>query len=283
MIEIVRAPAHLQIQDAGFAGYRNLGLPRSGAMDQAALAAGNALVGNAPNDAALEWAVNGGTIRFGSAATVAVTGARVHGRIGQRMLLSNTTFEVQAGTVLEIDRFISGRFMYLCISPSVAVDQVFGSRSTYTPAKIGGFEGRRLRAGDMVAHRQARSGKSAEPVPSPNYSSSLIRTRPGPQAGVLNGRLLTYILNTSFTVSTASDRTGYRLDGPAADVAGLTQIVSEPACEGAIQITDGGTPIVLMADGPTIGGYNKVAVAVTADLPILAQKTPGESVRFSLV
>jgi antagonist of KipI len=199
------------------------------------------------------------------------------------MLLSNTPFEVQAGTVIEIDRFISGRFMYLCISPAIAVAQVFGSRSTYTPAKIGGFEGRRLRAGDIVPQQQGGAGNPLEPFPSTNYSSSVIRIRPGPQADVLNGRLLAHILNTSFTVSTASDRTGYRLDGPAADVTGLTQILSEPACEGAVQITDGGTPIVLMADGPTIGGYNKVAVAIAADLPILAQKCPGESLRFSLV
>ncbi|MBA3656931.1 MAG: biotin-dependent carboxyltransferase family protein [Gemmatimonadaceae bacterium] len=283
MIKVVRAPAHLAVQDAGFSGQRRIGLPRAGAMDLSALALGNMLVGNVPGEAALEWAVNGGTLRFDRSVTVALTGARPRGRVGNRMLQLNTALEIPAGTVLEIDRIVSGRFLYISLSPSLDLDAVLGSRSTYAPARIGGFEGRRLRTGDQLP-LQAPAAKNSGRAPAiPNYAASIIRVMRAPQSGVLGGRLLSHLLKNSFTISAASDRMGYRLEGPAADVTGLLQILSEPACEGAIQITDSGTPIVLMADGPTIGGYNKIAVTVPADLPILAQKNPGEAVRFTLI
>jgi allophanate hydrolase subunit 2 len=38
-----------------------------------------------------------------------------------------------------------------------------------------------------------------------------------------------------------------------------------------------------MADAPTIGGYPKIAVVSEADLPILAQRRPGERIRFELI
>lgn len=283
MIEITRAPAYLALQDLGFRGHRNIGLPRSGAMDLFAITMGNGLVGNASREAAFEWSLSGGTIRFTRAVTIALTGARVHGRLGNTMIQRDTQIRVAAGTVLEIDRFITGRFLYLCVSPPPMTAAVFGSRSTYAPTRIGGYEGRRLRTGDQVA-QAAESENAATVHAGPiSYSGSVIRVTRGPQSEVLSGRLLAHLLENRFTVSASSDRMGYRLDGPSVDVAGLTQILSEPACEGAIQITDGGTPIVLMADGPTIGGYNKIAVALAADMSILAQKTPGETVRFALI
>jgi antagonist of KipI len=282
MIEIVRAPAHLVVQDLGFKGMRSTGLPRAGAMDPAALQAGNRLVGNRDDEAALEWAVSGGAIRFTKDVTIAITGAHAHGRVGSQLLTTGAAIRVSAGATLEIDRISSGRFLYLCISPAISIPQVFGSRSTYIPAGIGGFNGRRLRNGDELTLASHETGVSAAPFAAPDYSRDVIRIVRAPQSDVLDGKLLAFLCENRFTVSHASDRTGYRLDGPSAPVEGLKQILSEPACEGAIQITDAGTPIVLMADGPTIGGYNKVAVVAKYDLGILAQKPPGATVLFAL-
>jgi hypothetical protein len=50
---------------------------------------------------------------------------------------------------------------------------------------------------------------------------------------------------------------------------------------GSIQVPSDGRPIVMMADGPTTGGYPKIATVVTSDLPLLAQLVPGQGeVRF---
>jgi len=50
-----------------------------------------------------------------------------------------------------------------------------------------------------------------------------------------------------------------------------------------IQLPPGGEPIVLMADGPTIGGYLIAGAVISADLGALAQLAPGEAVRFKAV
>lgn len=282
MIEILKAPAHLVVQDRGFRGQRHIGIPRAGAMDLAALALGNSLVGNHPESAAMEWGLSAGAIRFREDTKIALTGAHVHGRRGQLSLTMNVGVDVEAGTTLEIDRFLTGRFLYIAVSPGLEIEPVRGSRSTYLAAGIGGFNGRRLRAGDLIPQSGSDGLFDGTVASRPDYRQTTLRIIPGPQHGVLHGRLLQYITGSEFRVSRTSDRTGYRLEGPAIDVSGLGQILSEPACEGAIQVTDSGTPIVLMADGPTIGGYNKIAVLTGDDLPILAQKTPGDKVRFAL-
>jgi allophanate hydrolase subunit 2 len=90
------------------------------------------------------------------------------------------------------------------------------------------------------------------------------------------------LLETEFRISNSSDRTGYRLQGPAlkTDVATLP---SEAGCPGTIQVPGDGKPIVLMADAPTVGGYPKIAVVSEADLPIIAQRASGETIRFELI
>ena len=49
---------------------------------------------------------------------------------------------------------------------------------------------------------------------------------------------------------------------------------------GAIQVTHAGELIVSLADHPTTGGYPVIATVITADLPLLAQARPGDTVRF---
>jgi antagonist of KipI len=282
MIEILRAPAHLVLQDFGFVGYRKIGLPRSGAMDPHSLSLGNSLVGNSAGEVGFEWALGGGTVRFNADVSIAFTGAVVHGRLGQGAVAMNRAMRVKAGTTLEIDRFSSGRFVYMCVSPAPAITPTFGSKSTYSPAGIGGFEGRRLKTGDKIPLTGTTNAIQTPEVVELDRKRSTFRVVPGPQATALDGKLLEFILRSEFEISRNSDRTGYRLEGPRVEVTGLGQILSEPACEGSIQITDSGMPIVLMADGPTIGGYNKVAVVTLEDLGLFAQRTPGERVHFAL-
>jgi antagonist of KipI len=53
---------------------------------------------------------------------------------------------------------------------------------------------------------------------------------------------------------------------------------------GSIQIPPDGQPIVMLHDGPTTGGYPKIATILADDLPLIAQLVPGEGeVRFEAV
>jgi allophanate hydrolase len=105
----------------------------------------------------------------------------------------------------------------------------------------------------------------------------------GPQHDLFGDEAWELLLSGRYTVSAASDRMGYRLEGAALTHCGPASLPSEPACPGAIQIPDGGAPIVLMPDGPTVGGYPKLAVVITADLGVMAQLTPGTRPRFERV
>ena len=84
-----------------------------------------------------------------------------------------------------------------------------------------------------------------------------------------------------YTVSGESDRFGARLDGPALEPLGSGEIVSDGLLPGCIQVPPDGRPIVTLAEGPTTGGYPKIATIVTADLALFAQRVPGQGrVRF---
>ncbi len=95
------------------------------------------------------------------------------------------------------------------------------------------------------------------------------------------------ILAETWTVNAASDRMGIRLDRPASDVPlpGLpkVEVASFAMLWGALQLPPGGQPIVLLADGPTVGGYPVPFVVITTDRPILGQLRAGDALRFSAV
>ncbi len=52
---------------------------------------------------------------------------------------------------------------------------------------------------------------------------------------------------------------------------------------GAIQVPPDGSPIVLMPDHATVGGYPVVATVIGADLGVLGQLSPGDALRLTMV
>ncbi len=285
MITVVKAPPYLTVQDLGWSDLRSSGMPVGGAMDREALAAGNLLVGNVRDAAAFEWALAGGTMRFERAYTLALTGAEVRATLGGRPVPMRTTVTAAAGESLSIDRIKKGRFLYIAVAGGLDVPPLLGSRSTYVPAGIGGYEGRRLKTGDAVPigtppTHAPRVGRVAPSSSLDEDDEAAIRVVEGPQRRLIADDAWQAFLGSTFTVSPASDRMGYRLTAPTPIVGAPADLPSEPACAGAIQLPPDGIPIVLMADGPTVGGYAKIAVVISADLPRVAQRNPGEMVRF---
>ena len=75
---------------------------------------------------------------------------------------------------------------------------------------------------------------------------------------------------------------GYRLaGGPALGRPGGDEILSGPICLGTVQVPANGTPIALMADHQTTGGYPRIAEIASADVPRLAQLAPGGTLHFA--
>lgn len=286
-IEVTAMAGFATIQDAGRPGYRAHGVPPCGAMDVSSLAAANTLVGNPGDCAAIEWALAGGSLRLDARARIAVAGAHVRLTRNGSPVSMNATLQLEQGDDLTVERFGSGAYAYVAVRGGIDVPIVLGSRSTYLPAAFGGLDGRRLRAGDRLSiGRSASPGAGAargSPAVANADAARAIRVIEGPNITAFSDEFREAFWASEFTLSASSNRTGYRLErAPVADPVSRSRL-SEPACVGAIQVPSGGGAIVLMADGPTVGGYPKIGVVASVDLPVLAQRTPGSAVRFERI
>lgn len=281
MIRVVKAPAYATIQDLGRRGFLASGVPRAGAMDSAALASLNSLLGNNPGAAGIECALTGGQFDFQEAAMFAIGGAETSASLNGNTIESYRAYRTAPGDSLLIEAPASGRFLYLCVAGGVDCNVVMSSRSTYVPGGFGGLDGRRLKSGDVIPVGRAKGRKK------PQVSDRLPESLRPP----LWSETIRYVardhgdgstrLSGTFSVSSASDRTGYRLTGEVT-IEGAS-VTSEPVCPGVIQLPPGGEPIVLMSDAPTIGGYRILGAVISADLGSLAQRMPGESVTLEVV
>jgi biotin-dependent carboxylase-like uncharacterized protein len=281
MITILRAPPFATVQDPGRTGHLDAAVPRAGALDPFALALANSLVGNAPGAGAIEWGLAGGEVRFDRDATVALTGATPTATIAGRPVVSGRACRAASGEVLTVERIEHGAWLYLAVSGGIDVTPVLGSRATYLPARFGGLEGRLLRSGDRIPlGRPSPRATRGNGLPEDWLASTPIGALPGPDLGRLPDTAWSWLVETEFRVSRAVSRMGYGLEGPAPAFQLPGDLPSAPACIGTIQLPPGGEPIVLMPDGPTVGGYPRIGVVATADLGRLAQRRPGEAVRF---
>jgi len=274
------------IQDLGRVGHMRIGVPPSGALDMLALRAANAVLGNAPDEAALEMC------RLGITATVrveslrfAMTGADAPATLDDAPIAFWRTYVARRGQVISIGR-LRGGAAYLAVRGGFAVAPVMGSRSTYTRAAIGGFEGRRLAAGDALPLRleQAPEGREHSlPHPVPADRARPLRVILGPQAEMFTDAAIRTLLTESYEVTRDADRIGLRLRGAPLEHAGRREIVSDGNTTGCIQVPGDGQPIALLPDRQSVGGYAKIATVITADLHRLGQAVPGSLLRFEAV
>lgn len=283
VITVITSPPFATIQDLGRTGFRDSGVPVSGLADRESGLLLNAILGNDANAAMIECAVGGGSLRFECATTIAVGGADAIISVNGAAVYPWAPIVVADGDELRIERIVRGRFVLIQVRGGIDVPVVLGSRSTLLSAGIGGLDGRRLRTGDRlpVGDYVMATRNGIKPAHHLNVDGPVMVVR-GPQASLFDDAAWATFLNSEFVVARASDRSGYRLDGMTISHSGAAALPSEPACVGAIQIPDGGTPIVIMHDGPTVGGYPKIAVIRRSCMSMFAQLTPGDRVRFAV-
>ena len=288
-IEVIRPGFLTTVQDLGRTGYQRFGMPVGGAMDPIALCLANRLVGNADGAAALEITVKGPEILFVSDAIVALTGGDLSPMLNGKPARLWTAIWMSRGSTLSFGERESGARQYLAIAGGIDVPAVLGSRSTHLRSRTGGFSGRALAQGDIVssgmpASRAARRiGESVPAKARPRYDRHpTLRVIPGPQDDGFAPEALETLVSSRYTISAESDRMGYRLTGPPLVHAAGADIISDATPLGALQVPQNQQPILLMADRQTTGGYPKIAVVITSDIPLAAQLMPGDTVGFSL-
>lgn len=282
------------VQDLGRPGFAAFGLTSSGAADSFAHRVANRLVGNMESQATLEITAAGPRLRFLRNAEFAVAGADFELHLDGKPIPVRTMIRAEPGQELRFGRLRRGFRAYLALAGGWDVPTVMGSRSTLHRAGLGGYAGRPLRHGDLLA--AGVTGTAAAAVTAPYLvpplgtvpadwfaylDESAVRVVPGPQSELFTG--LEPLLTGEYTVKPDSDRMGVRLDGPRLKAPGGHDIISDGIALGSIQVPADGYPIVMMADHQTAGGYPKPATVITSDLRILAQRKPGDRIRFIAV
>ncbi|MCB8821757.1 5-oxoprolinase subunit C family protein [Microvirga rosea] len=273
------------LQDHGRFGYQRFGVSPSGAMDRRALAMANALVGNPPELAAIEFMHLGGSLTAsGGKLQLALAGAECALTVGGRLIPPRTSFDLNDGETLEISAAKAGTFAYLAVGGGFSISPQLGSLSFHLRSKMGGLDGELLRAGDRLPCLAASpAGSLRQLAAPPTDDEGPIRVIMGPQDDYFTPEAIRTFLTCSFTVSMQADRMGFQLSGPRIEHAKGFNIVSDGIVEGHIQVPGSGQLIVLMRDRQTAGGYPKIATVVSADLDRLAQIRPGGTLQFRAV
>ena len=276
------------VQDEGRFGYARFGMSPSGPMDRVAFETANILVGNDPGESALEMTMLGPTLTLLGEGVLAVTGADMASRINGRPCPRYQAVAYHDGDRLEMGFAASGARAYLAVSGGFDVPKVMGSRSTAVQNQVGGFEGRKLKAGDRLALGTPKylpadpDPRHAEP-PAPLSFPLRIRVIPGPQEDAFTSTGLDTFYGTEYTLGADSNRMGYRLEGPVIEMAGDGNIISDGIVPGCIQVPGAGLPIILLQECQTVGGYPKIATVIAADMPLLGQCKPGDRLVFQPV
>ncbi|MGQ5260813.1 biotin-dependent carboxyltransferase family protein [Micromonospora sp. ZYX-F-536] len=276
-IEVLRAGSLTTVQDLGRPGWAHLGVPRAGALDPAALRLANRLVGNPEHAAGLEVTLTGCVLRLTRATTVAVTGAEVPVRAGDRPGDVGRPLTVPAGTVLRIGPARRGVRSWLAVAGGIDVPPVLGSRATDTLSGLGPpplRDGDRLPLGEPQGE-PAPVDVTVSPPPQPELHLTI---RPGPRDDWFTPTALDRLLGTAYTVTPVSNRVGARLTGAPLPRAVAGELPSEGIVLGAVQVPADGQPLIFLADHPTTGGYP--VIGVVTDVTPLAQARPGTTVRF---
>lgn len=283
-IKVINPGALTTVQDRGRLGFQSKGVRACGVMDAVAYENAIALAGGKDGDAVLEMTLFGGTYIFESDCCFAISGADMKPTLDGKPCAMDRRIRAKAGGRLSLGFAAKGCRTYLAVAGGIDVPEVMGSRSTDVKCGIGGMNGRALRSGDIVPVGVCEIAPEPGKAPQRSFPDELvIRAIPGPQDDMFTARGLETFFGSPYKISENSDRMGYRLLGEKIESINGTDIISDGIVFGSVQITAEGLPIILMADRQTTGGYAKIATVISADLPILAQARPGNTVRFKKI
>lgn len=308
-ISIIKAGLYCSVQDQGRPGFQRVGVPVGGCMDKYAASVANILCGNAHDFAVVEFLMHGASIRFDSDHLVAFAGSGAIPTWSNRELPIHRAIFVPGDTVIDLRYTDKGCRLYLALAGGVDTPLLLGSRSTYEPAGIGS----RISAGDKlpvgvrseVAERMIGQllpagigsgtikGMNGGILPNgPSVSkwgavelleemdTDCIRILRGPEWDYFSEHSRKKWLSTYFQITQASDRMGYTLIGEGISLAVTREMISTAVTTGTIQVVPDGSPLLLMADAQTTGGYPRIAQVIEADIALCAQKRPGDKIRF---
>ena len=300
MLEIVKPGLETSIQDyPGRIGFWNQGFPPSGPMDSWSFRLANLLVGNPAGAPGLEAQYMGPTIKLQGNSVIAVTGADMKPTLDGEPMAMWQSVTVKAGQVLVLGPARLGARGYLAVAGGIDAPQWLGSASTFHKASVGGLDGHAIQAGQVLPVRAARGtpGRRVKAGRQPAIAADrkwLVEAVPGPNDDWIDAAGHERFLATEWKLEARSDRTGYRLEGPdwtftekATDKppengSDASNIVDQGYPLGAINLC-GQKPIILVHDGPSMGGFICPYTVPSAAFWKLGQSKPNDHYRFKSI
>ncbi len=304
MLKVINGGIETLVEDwPGRLGYLGKGMSASGAFDNVSLGLANILVGNSSGKAGLE--ITGGFFEaeFCDTAVIAVTGTDMKSSINGEPIPMWESVRVDKGDIIKFFHIgVVGFRSYMAIAGGIDVPAYLGSKSTCVFGSYGGFKGRKLGAGDELRTGKSKagfselSGNRLKEGVIPKYTNEwVLRAIVGPNTSpdYVSEKGMDYLFSHTSKIQHTSNRSAYRLeelpdsffartDGGVGGSHPSNIIDHAYAIRGTLNIC-GNTPILLIADGPTLGGYMCVLNVINADLWKVGQGTPNRDyIQFKL-
>ena len=279
MIKVLKEGLFSTIQDKGRFGYKNIGVPVSGSMDQASAKLANLLLGNDESSAVLEMTLLGPTLEFMNDTYISITGADMNPSLNKQKVLLNKPLLINKGDILCLSHSSNGMRSYLGVKGGLSSENKLGSKSFYRGItkreKL--IKNDKIKFGEVIGSPM-KMNKSINDFKINRKSE--INVFKGPEFGLLDSSSNDIIFNTDFTIG-INNRMGYNLVEPIKN--SIPSIVSSPVMPGTVQLTPSGRLIILCRDCQTTGGYPRVLQLDKNSIDSLSQKTIGEIIKFKLV
>jgi len=294
-LRIIRQGIFDSVQDSGRYGYQHLGINPSGAMDPVAAEIANSFAGNIFDEAVIELHFPASSFSFNEDAVIGLSGADFTAKLNDVEIPINSSVAVGKNSALQFNKIKNGARCYLAVNGGFEIPEWLGSYSTNLKAKVGGFEGRCLKQNDELLFKKKTDFSSLlrkkafyvllqrDDVSSIHPFPNLIRICEGPDYFHLSDSSKNLFTSSSFSITSQSDRMGFRMSGQSLQLQIQIELVSSAVTRGTIQLFPDGQFIILMADHQTTGGYPRIANVISADIPKLAQMLPGVLINFQMI
>ncbi len=277
MLKVLQSGFYTSIPDIGRFGFREYGVPFSGAMDAYSLKYANAILGNNENDAVIEMTMVGGIFQFTEATVIVISGADMEPKLNDRVAQLNSPINIKAGDILSFGRALKGFRSYLAIKNGFKTPLILRSRSLYKPIT----ESSMIANGDMIqytGYNEFYHQNASVKYDSSIFSNTLIEAFKGPEFNRLSEIQKATLFNSELKVSSLNNRMAYQLEPLLKNDMG--PILTSPVLPGTVQLTPQGNIIVLMRDCQTTGGYPRILQLTEKAINILSQKTTGNTLKI---
>ena len=276
MIKVIQPGLFTTIQDGGRHGYRNIGIPTSGFMDQESAWAANKIVDNDREESLIEITLKGPTLLFNNNCTISITGGDFNPLINGMPIKMYESINVKLGDTLKINNTKNGARCYLAISGGIDVKSIFGSKSFLSNITESYYlrKGDEIKISDNFNNKILKKNKLKFKL---NRSMDVFK---GPEFNLLSIKVKNILFENEFTIRSNS-RMAYNLDEKAQ--IGIKSIISSPVMPGSVQLTPSGKIIILHRDCQTIGGYPRILQLDTNSLNNLSQLKSNDKIKFSLI